>query len=269
MLKFKQNTELTDDDASKMSELNLSHWPEIWVQGMIKTKNKMGIMTIENSPPAKVFIEDAKTAKLPLLDIGCAYGSVVIPAILNGGRVIACDIEEQHLDILKQSLPKQYLPALQTTTASFPYQLDFEEASLSGIHISMVLHFMKGEVILAGLKKCHRWLESGGRIYIVNMTPSLGLFDWQNLSAFYNSQVNNREKWPGEIYCKQFTPGGWNEQLPEFAHFFELDSMRDVAEQAGFHVEDIYYFCYKNIPDEYKTNGKEYVGMIARKIGDK
>lgn len=240
-------------------------WPEAWVKGMIKTKNKMGIMTIENSPPSKAFIEYAKTAKKPMLDIGCAYGAVVIPAILNGAKVIGCDLEAEHLAILEKSLPKDFLHQLQTTTDSFPDMLDFEEGSLSAIHISMVLHFMKGEDILAGLRKCYKWLEPGGKLYVVNMTPSLGLFNWQELSEFYLERVKNKEKWPGEINCKQFAKGGWSDQLPEFAHFFDIDTMRSVAEQSGFFVEDVYYFCYENIPDEYKTNGKEYVGMTAVK----
>ncbi len=240
-------------------------WPEAWVKGMIKTKNKMGIMTIENSPPSKAFIEQATTAKKPMLDIGCAYGAVVIPAILNGGTVIGCDLDKEHLAILEKSLPKEYLSQLQTTTDAFPTNLNFQNESLSAVHISMVLHFMKGDDILQGLRKCYQWLEPGGKLYVVNMTPYLGLFKWQELSQFYFERVKNKEKWPGEINCKLFTKDSWGNQLPEFAHFFDLESMRSVTEESGFYIEDIFYFCYENIPDEYKTNGKEYVGMIASK----
>ncbi len=240
-------------------------WPPTWVKGMIKTKNKMGIMTVENSPPSKAFIDAAKTAKQPLLDIGCAYGAVVIPAILNGAKVIGCDLDKEHLRILKDSLPEKYHDFLQTTSNPFPQQLDFAKESLSGIHISMVLHFMKGTDILLGLKKCYEWLEPGGKIYIVNMTPYLGLFNWQELSQFYQKRVNNNEPWPGEINCSNFAKDGWGDQLPEFAHFFDLDSLRAVTEQSGFCIDDLYYFCFENIPDDYKTNGKEYVGMVASK----
>jgi SAM-dependent methyltransferase len=240
-------------------------WPEAWVKGMIRTKNKMGIMTIENSPPSQAFIDHAKIAKKPLLDIGCAYGAVVIPAILNGGRVIGCDLDEEHLAILEKSLPKEYLHMLQTTSDSFPNNLDFEEGSLCAVHISMVLHFMKGEEILTGLRKCYKWLEPDGKLYVINMTPYLGLFNWQELSKCYLERSKNGEKWPGEINCKHFAKDGWSDQLPEFAHFFDVDSMRFVVEKSGFSIDEIYYFCYENIPDEYKTNGKEYVGVIASK----
>lgn len=240
-------------------------WPKEWVKGMIKTRNKMGIMTTEHSPPARFFIEYAQKVKKPMLDIGCAYGAVTIPAILNGAEVIGCDLEHEHLAILEKSVPSEFRYRLQTNPASFPSQLDFPNESLSAIHISMVLHFMKGEEMIKGLKKCYQWLEPGGKICVVNMTPYLGLFKWQELSKFYFERVGNKEEWPGEINCKQFAKTGWSEQLPEFAHFFDIESMRSVTETAGFHIDDIYYFCYDEIPNEYKTNGKEYVGMIASK----
>lgn len=240
-------------------------WPEEWVEGMIKTKNKMGIMTTELSPPSQAFVEFSKNVEKPVLDIGCAYGAASIPALENGASVITCDLDQAHLEILRKNVPDDMHSRLITTAESFPYQLHFATTSLSAIHISMVLHFMKGDDILAGLKKCHDWLIPNGKLFVVNMTPYLGLFDWQALSLHYLERVENHEKWPGEINCQQFAKGGWADQLPKFAHFFDLDQMKSITEQAGFFVEDIYYFCYERIPADYKTNGKEYVGMVATK----
>jgi len=247
------------------ADKKLPSWPESWMQGMIKTKNKMGIMTIENAPTSKSFIEFAKIAQKPLLDIGSAYGAATIPAILNGAKVIACDIGKEHLEILRESVPKEYLHLLQTTSDAFPEQLNFPKESLSAVHISMVLHFMKGEEILTGLRKCYEWLETGGKLFIVNMTTNLGIFNTHELNQHYLSRVNSGEKWPGEVNCHDFAKPIWVKQLPEFAHFFNIDSMHFIAEESGFTVEDVYYFCYENISDEYKTNGKEYVGMMAVK----
>lgn len=240
-------------------------WPSAWKKGIIKTKNKMGIMTMELSPPSQAFVEQAKTAQKPMLDIGCAYGAATIPALINGARVIACDLAEEHLSILEKSVPKECKQRLQTRQAAFPYELDFEDGSLSAINISMVLHFMKGDDILVGLKKCYRWLESGGKLYVNNMTPSLGVYDWQKLTALYNERVKNNEQWPGEMNSRLLVREEWRDQIPEFTHFFELDTLRFVTEASGFFVEDIYYFCYDLLPEEHKTNGKEFVGVVAVK----
>lgn len=248
-----------------MDTENREFWPETWVKGMIKTKNKMGIMTVELSPPAKAFVEYAKSVSKPMLDIGCAYGAATIPAILNGASLIANDLEKEHLDILEKSLPDGHGHKLSTTSKSFTEDLDFEEGSLSAIHISMVLHFLKGDVVQEGFNKFFKWLEPGGKLFVVNQSPYLGLYEWKSLSAHYEKRLKSGEKWPGEISVRDFAKEGWGAQLPEFAHFFDPEITRRIAQEAGFAIEELDYFIYDNVPEEYKESGKGWVGLVARK----
>ena len=37
------------------------------------------------------------------------------------------------------------------------------------------------------------------------------------------------------------------------------------ATEAGFTIETLEYFCFRNFPDQHRTDGREYVTMTARK----
>lgn len=241
------------------------HWPDAWVTGMIKTKNQMGIMTMELSPPAKAFIEYAKKAQKPMLDIGCAYGAATIPALMNGAKIIGNDIEQDHLDILEQAVPSEYKDNLSVTNKSFTENLDFEEGSLSAIHISMVLHFLKGDQIMDSLKKFYKWLEPGGKLFIVNQSPYLGLYDWKRLAPYYEERLKSGMRWPGEISLREFATGNWGAQLPEFGHFFDIDITKRMSLEVGFEIEELDYFIYKQAPKEYIESGRGWVGVVAKK----
>ena len=251
-----------------MTQLSLKKpsWPQLFKKGMVKTLNGMGIMTTELSPPSKEFVEFAKLAKQALLDVGCAFGSATFPALENGSTVIACDIEKQHLDFIAEHVDRDQKDHLRLLQASFPHELSFPAHSLSGIHIAMVLHFMTGEEIEASLRKCFEWLERGGKIFVVNMTTDLGIYRNDDLKSEYLRRQRLGHKWPGEIQQRAFAREDWANQLPELAHFLDSEQLRCVLEEIGFVLEWMDYFCYQDIPDEYKTNGKEYIGLVAQKF---
>ena len=240
-------------------------WPEELTSGMIKTKNRMGIMTLELSPPSQAFINFSTKAKKPLLDVGCAYGAATLPALQRGAKLIGCDLSDEHLNILENAIPLDLKENFTPILGAFPDILNFEKESLSGIHIAQVLHFLPGETIQNALSKCYDWLEPDGKLFTVTITPYQGMFDANKLINAYQKNEENNIKWPGEVNPQQFAKMGWEEHLPEFGHFLDMQHLEQIMQGAGFIIESMDYFCYDSIPDEYKTNGKEYIGMVAVK----
>lgn len=249
----------------KQAEEAPSFYPETWVKGMLKTVNKMGITTLELAPPTRDFIDYAYECKHPVVDIGCGYGVSSLAALKTGAKVIAMDLAMEHLQILEKNVPPAFKHNLTIQISRFPEEFDLPDSSIDAAHAAMILHFLSGEQILAGLKKIHACLRPGGKLFIANMSPYLGLFDHEALSQEYNSRLARGEKWPGYIDQIRFAKDAWKHQLPPYAYFFKLEDAVNIISQAGFEVENVYYYTLNNIPDEYKTNGKEYVGLTAIK----
>jgi len=242
-----------------------SFYPETWVKGMIKTVNKMGITTLELAPPTQDFVDYAYGCTHPIVDIGCGYGLSSLAALKTGAKVIAIDLAIEHLQVLQKNVPQALKDNLSIQVASFPEAFDLPDASIDAAHASMILHFLSGEQILAGLKKIYACLRPGGKLFIANMSPYLGLFDHEKLSEEYNSRQARGETWPGYIEQISFAREPWKSQLPPYAYFFKIEDAVKMISQAGFEVEKVYYYTLNSIPDDYKTNGREYVGLTAVK----
>lgn len=243
--------------------MSREYWPEEWEQGLVKTKNAMGVMFKELSPAALSFVEYAKTAQKPLLDIGAAYGVVTIPALENGAMVMACDLSEEHLAILRKSVNEQQLNHLTTISKKFPQELLFADESLDGILISNVLHFMDGEEVTLGLQKCWQWLAKKGKLFITVMTPHLSFY--YDLIPEYERRAASGEEWPGIFNPKLVASEKWKDNLPDFVHLFELDTLKKAVASAGFTIETLEYFCYDDYPDEHRRDGKEFISLVANK----
>lgn len=57
----------------------------------------------------------------------------------------------------------------------------------------------------------------------------------------------------------------WN-HLPKFMHFFDENNLKEVFESCGFIVEKSYLFPRPYFPLEVQLDGRESVGIIAKKI---
>lgn len=240
-------------------------WPREIEEGLIPTDNAMGIMTAEPSPAGGAFIALAARTGRPLLEVGAAYGNATLPALKAGATVIANDLSASELEVLAGSAPAEDRKRLVILPARFPAEIKLGDGSLGGVLAAQVLHFFDGPGVELAFRTVHRWLEPGGAFFAVVMTPSLSFYT--KMRGPYEERVRQGERWPGIFDPKTFAPPEWKDRLPPMVHLFEKDVLRRCAEEAGFTVELMEYFCFRHFPDKHRTNGKEFITLTARKAG--
>ena len=238
-------------------------WPKAVEDGMIPTDNAMGIMTEEPSPAAEAFIELAARAGRPLLEIGAAYGNATLPALRAGGTVIANDLSASQLGVLASAASEEDRKRLVLMPARFPEEIRLGDGSLSAVLAAQVLHFFDGPTVELAFQSALRWLEPGGALYVVVMTPSLSFYS--KLRPEYAKRARGGERWPGIFDPGTVAPPDWKERLPSMVHLFEKDVLRRCAEEAGFTVEILEYFCFRHFPAKHRTDGHEFLTLTARK----
>lgn len=239
------------------------NWPAPIEGGLIPTDNAMGIMTQDLSPAAEAFVSLAGSAKRPLLEIGAAYGNATLPALAAGATVIANDISASELSVLAESAPVHDRRRLVLMPAAFPDELPLADASVSAILAAQVLHFFDGPTVERAFSAAFRWLEPGGSFHVLVMTPSLSFYS--KLREKYERRVASGERWPGIFDPRDAAPPEWVARLPERVHLFEKAVCERCCREAGFEIKQLEYFCFTTFPPEHRTDGHEYVTLIARK----
>lgn len=237
-------------------------WPQQVEPGLIPTDNAMGIMTEELSPAGLAFVELAATARRPLLEVGAAYGNATLPALEAGATIIANDLSATELAVLADAAGP-LRRHLVLAPARFPDELRLADGSLSGVLASQVIHFLDGAAVERAFQAVHRWLEPGGFFFILVMTPSLSYYS--KLRAEYELRAARGDRWPGIFDPRTVAPPEWGARLPSMVHLFEKDVLSRCCQEAGFTVETMEYFCFRNFPDQHRTDGREYVTLVARK----
>lgn len=238
------------------------NWPKESEKGLIATDNAMGIMTTELSPAAAAFVQWAATARSPLLEIGAAYGNATLPALEAGATVIANDLSATELAVLARAAGEKRRH-LVLAPARFPGELYLGESSLSGVLAAQVLHFLDGPGVEEAFRAVYRWLEPGGYFFVLVMTPSLSYY--RTLRPEFEERVRRGERWPGIFDPRTVATPDWKDHLPPMVHLFEKDILRRCCEAAGLAIETMEYFCFKNFPDKHRTDGHEYISLVARK----
>ena len=127
--------------------MSQSKTPPPWSRpDMRPTLNDTGFMFQRRDDYANEFIEFAGSCRDPVLEVGCAFGVATQPALAAGARVVACDLDQRHLDILWDETPAADRERLECVQGQLPY-VDFDADRFGAILCSRVLHFLDGSAI--------------------------------------------------------------------------------------------------------------------------
>ncbi|MBP9743332.1 MAG: class I SAM-dependent methyltransferase [Burkholderiales bacterium] len=260
-----RNTQVNREPFTSVKETVAQHEP---------TMNKRGFMH-PLSKTSKQFVQYASSITLPVVDLGCAYGIATIEAAKAGAsKVIACDMEQKHLDMLESRAAKLGLTSQITTRlGQFPNDLFFENNTVGAVLASLVLAYLTIEELATGLKNIFKWLIPGGKLFIVSYSIHIKEFANPRFQTEYQRRVDSLEKWPGyfEDFNKYSTMAEENaneNSIPIRLHFFDILPLVKALEDVGFEVEVSQYLDGRSNGAVQDTwyDGREMLGVIARKL---
>ena len=231
--------------------------------GLYSTMNQMGYMTQNLDFFSKKFTNLCKHVKKPVLDIGSAYGVASIPALLEGAKVIANDLSEDHLKILSNLAPAEFKENLTLQPGNFPQDIHFEESSLSMIYSARVFHFFSGKIIEESLEKIFKWLEPGGYFFLISETPYLK--DYKKFIPVFEQRKKEGIKWPGEIPdISLYSPKRLG-NVPTSFNLLDPETVSNHLHNLGFDVIETTFIARPDFPDDLRYDGRESMGVMAQK----
>lgn len=231
--------------------------------GFVRTLNNMGYMTSGLDPYSQAFVDFAPGAPGPCLDVGAAYGVASLNALSNGAKVIANDIDERHLEILRSRALERLRERLTLLPGSFPDGITFAPESLGAVLVCRVMHFFDGPTIERAATKIMSWLAPGGKVFVVGETPFIG-----TAKAFfptYEARVKAGEPWPGIVENVASHDPKRAGNLPSRMHLLDEATLKRVFSGTGFMIEKLGTFARPEFPPDIQLDGRESVGLIARK----
>jgi SAM-dependent methyltransferase len=203
---------------------------------------------------------------VPVLDVGAGYGVATIPALEAGATVFANDISPDHLEELRRQTPARLRGRLTMIPGRFPADVDFPGESLDAVHASQVLHFLTGDEVAAGLAATFRWLRRGGHLFVLAATPFQATHV-RFIPAFLERKARG-EPWPGLMGdLRRYSSHPSVDQMPSWLHVFDDESLAIAVRRAGYEVEKVWMFPCTGIQDFRQLDGREHVGLIARRPG--
>ncbi len=239
-----------------------------WGQGKIfPTLNAHGFVLERMDPYSKLFVKSASRAPGKTnLEIGASFGYATKQVLLHNSTIIANDISKEHLDIIEETTPALYkkgLTTLQGDFATVAGQCDkLKPGCLANVLISRTLQHMTPDKVEQTLKTVFDLLMPGGKLYVVSDTPFLRVFE--GFLPTFEQRVAAGDPNPGII--NDVTPArAYFGEHPNYLNLMNDETLIRLTKAAGYTIEKSGYFECEEYPDELRLDGREGVGIVARK----
>jgi len=227
-------------------------------KGWYETMNNYGWSRPDTGPSGEQFTAHSSQSSLWSLDIGCGYGFQTAAAIKAGARVVANDLNQDHLSITASMVPAHLSLNLRTRKGHFN-KISLPSGAFGAILAANVLHFMDGKTLEAASRKMFRLLAPGGKVFAHAQSPYIS--KCKEFIPVYEERKASGVKWPGVVE-------DWRREPIQYAmiglfHFLDPETLSRGFAEAGFVIDEATYLA-ADLKDR-KLDGRERVILVARK----
>lgn len=231
----------------------------------VPTCNRMGYIACGLDEPSRAFVAFAATCRLPVLDVGAGYGLATAAALDAGApTAVALDLDGRHLAMLHKLAAPSERARLTLRVARFPDEVAFPADSFGAIHASRVCHFLTADEMETGFARMAEWLAPGGKLFLHALTPYAQACP--GFAPVFAARKRAGELWPGVIAnVGDYDRPHDDSHSPPMLHVFDSAVLAAGARRAGLIVERSRMFTPARYPPELRHDGRETVGLVARK----
>jgi ubiquinone/menaquinone biosynthesis C-methylase UbiE len=248
--------------------------PTAQTDGRIQTLNRKGATSPYLDYATQAFIEFSGNKKV--LEVGGAYGLVMSEVFKRFPKTTyhLNDLDGRHLYLAARYLRDQKIApqVLKDQTLFIPgniVDMDIKD-KYDAILVARVLHFMNPEDLNKAIENMYRALRSGGRVYVVAITPYVKRY--QSFIPEYHKRLKQGIEYPGYVRSlydwidEESTSSDQKKQISDQPFMFLDDAvLRRLLTQAGFKMIECKTQDLGYPSDAWCLDGRENVVAIAEK----
>lgn len=221
----------------------------------LKTKNNMGFAHLTPLKVIQALYQQAETQKGVYVDIGAAYGIDAVYMVKAGARVVAVDLENQHLEVLQQRLKDEEQQRLEVRCQRFPDETCLESETYDAVLLSRVLIFLKPDNVDTALQQVYSALKKGGKVYVVTLSPFSE--KWEPIQHLFQAHQELFPAQPLAISNLWKLLPQTRFFLPQCIQVFDQEALKANLEKNGFCIVDSGYESHYGTVDTYAIAQKE------------